>query len=189
MQLAYELGLVPGLAQLTRQRVLDLPGHAVPIGHHAVGDRLLAGKKRAPRRDAGGAFHVGAGEVRAGGGEEVEIGGADHRMPVDAQAVAAMLIGSYQQDVGLPHGKNSLLGVCEDLSQYPFVPVSSTGQALSLSKDERILFLHSTLAAPRDHGAGKDAGEVDQVLDVNVLVGGVGVIAAHADRDDGRRAV
>ena len=52
-----------------------------------------------------GPFHVSAWEVRAGGGEVIEIGRADHWMPVDAQAVAAMLVGSDQQNVGLLHGR------------------------------------------------------------------------------------
>ncbi len=100
MALADHLGLVAGGGQLAGQQVRRRPVVVRTHAHRAVGRRRRAAHHGATRRYAARALGVGAGEARSGGGQPVQVGGLQDRVALDAQRVAAMLVGQDQDDVG-----------------------------------------------------------------------------------------
>ena len=98
--LADHFGLVAGGGQLAgqqvRRRPVGVPAHA----DRAVGRRRRAAHHGAPRRHAARALGVGAREARPRGGQPVQVRRLQHRVALDAQGVAALLVGQDQNDVG-----------------------------------------------------------------------------------------
>lgn len=106
VHLAHALCVVAQPRQLPGQRVFIAPRHAVAIAHAAVVLLRKPGQKRRARRDAGRTGGVHVREVRAARGERVQVGRFHVRMPGNAKAVAAKLVGDDQHDIRSVHASS-----------------------------------------------------------------------------------
>ncbi len=107
VQLADHLGLVAGPRQLPGQGGRRVPLDPAAEADGAVGRRRRARHEAAARRDAARALGVGVQEVGAGAGQGVEVRRLQRRRGdgVGGHAVAALLVGHHEEDVGaLVHG-------------------------------------------------------------------------------------
>ena len=103
VHLAHALRVVAQPRQLAGQRVFIAPRHAVAIAHAAMVLLRKSGQKRRARRDAGRAGGVHVRKVRAVRGERIQIGRFYVRVPGNAKAVAAKLVGDDQHDIRSVH--------------------------------------------------------------------------------------
>ena len=78
----------------------QVPVVAAVEADHAVGDRGLTRQDHAPRGNAGRRLAEGRAEPGAVAGQVVQVGGAKDRVTGDAEGIAALLIGSNQENVG-----------------------------------------------------------------------------------------
>ena len=109
MQLADEMGLIARPRQLAWQcrPVQQPPG----VHEDAVRSRLPTAHQGTSRRHADRARAVGVAKPGTGGGKLVEVGRLQHRVAIDAKAVAALFVRHEEHDVGsgIRHGAVSLL--------------------------------------------------------------------------------
>ena len=98
--LADHLGLVAGRGEFSGQQVRRRPVAVDAHADRAVGGRRGTAHHGAARRHAARTLGVGAGEASAGSGQPIEVRRLQHRVPVDAERVAALLVGEDQDDVG-----------------------------------------------------------------------------------------
>jgi hypothetical protein len=101
-----EGGLIAGRLQHAGERGRGIPIDVVLIPDEPMRGRVLAGQERAACGDAGGAGGVGPPEACAGSGDGVEIGGEQHGVAFDGEAVAPLLVGHDEQDVGSRVGRH-----------------------------------------------------------------------------------
>jgi hypothetical protein len=87
-------------AQVHLAALRDPREHAVPV-------RSAAGEDGRARRAADGARRVALGEACALAGEGVEVGGLDHRVPVDAEVAPAEVVGEEDHDVRRARGRGA----------------------------------------------------------------------------------
>ena len=108
---ADHLGLVAGRGERASQGVGRIPLGALETDD-AIGGWGGAGHQATAGGDAAGALGVGLGAMEAGAGDIVEVGGLQDggRARVEAEAVAALLVGDKQDDIGagVGHGSASL---------------------------------------------------------------------------------
>ena len=93
VQLADHLALIAGGGQLAGEGCVRLPVHATGHADHAVRRGRLAGHDRAPGGDAARRLGIAVSKEGAGVRQVVEIGRIEDGMTVEAQAVAALLVG------------------------------------------------------------------------------------------------
>ena len=99
VELADHASFVAGSAEFACQGGGRVPGGAHEADH-AVFVGRAAGHEDAAGGDAGRGFGVAAAEEGAGGAEPVHGGGLQDGVAVDAEAVAALLVGDDEQHVG-----------------------------------------------------------------------------------------
>ena len=98
--LADHLGLVAGGGQLACQQVRRRPIGVRAHADRAVGRRRRAAHHGAARRHAARALGIRPGEARPRGGQPVQVRRLQHRVALDTQGIAALLVGQDQDDVG-----------------------------------------------------------------------------------------
>ena len=97
---SHALRIIARAAQLARHRAAVIPVHPVLVADLSGVALAQAGVQDRARRNAGGAGGPGVGEVNAVGGQRIQIGRFDVRMPGVAETVSALFVGHDQKDVG-----------------------------------------------------------------------------------------
>jgi len=98
MALAHERGRIAGCAQRIDERVAPqrqrraVAAHAMHRGH-------APGHQGGPVRHANRRRHIESIEARAAGGDRVDMRRLEHRMPIAAEIVGAVLIGDEEEEI------------------------------------------------------------------------------------------
>lgn len=131
VELADHLGLIAGTGELGGEGAANLPGDVALHAEHAVDLGGLAGEDGAAGGDAGGALGVRAAEVGAGGTEVVQVRGGEDGVALDAETVAAPLVGEDQEQVGAPVGHGEVPSAEWGSTWETGRPFSGTGPSTS----------------------------------------------------------